>query len=324
MDELVVVENLKKWFLVRAGLFARRKTSYIRAVDGVSFVIRRGEIFCLAGESGCGKTTTGRTILRLEEPTSGEILFDGVNVFALDRTGLKTFRKQAQIIFQDPYESLDSRMTIFDSVAEGLVVNKIGRDRSEKIELVAKALEEVDLTPAEEFIFRYPHELSGGQRQRVAIAAAMILRPKFIVADEPVSMLDMSTRGSIVKLLMDLQKSMQLTFLFITHDLSLMKYISDRIAIMYLGRIVEMGPSEELIDNPHHPYSQALISAVPSPDPEDSRREVKIKGDISSSFEVARGCQFAPRCPYANEKCLELEPEMLEITKNRYLACHKI
>ncbi len=324
MDELVVVKDLKKWFTVRAGLFTRRKARYIRAVDGVSFSIRRGEIFCLAGESGCGKTTTGRSLLRLEEPTSGEVTFDGVNVFALDRTGLKTFRRQAQIIFQDPYESLDSRMAVFDSVAEGLVVNKIGAGRSERIKLVSEALEEVGLTPTEEFIFRYPHELSGGQRQRVAIAAAMILRPKFIVADEPVSMLDMSTRGSIVKLLMDLQKTMQLTFLFITHDLPLMKYISDRIAIMYLGKIVEMGPSEELIDNPYHPYSQALISAVPSPDPDESMREVKIKGDISLSLEATPGCRFASRCPYASEKCQETEPELLEIRKNRYLACHKM
>lgn len=324
MDELVMVKDLKKWFPVRAGLFARTKRRYIRAVDGVSFSIRKGEIFCLAGESGCGKTTTGRTILRLEEPTAGEVIFDGMNVYGLDKKELKMFRRQAQMIFQDPYESLDPRMSAFDTVAEGLIIHNIGSSRSERIELVSKALEEVGLTPAEEFLFRYPHELSGGQQQRVAIAAAMVLRPKFIVADEPVSMLDMSTRGSIIKLLMELKESMQLTFLFITHDLALVKYISDRIAIMYLGKIVEKGPAEELIDNPQHPYTQALTAAVPSPNPDKGIGKVIIKGDISASLEISGGCRFAPRCPYAYEKCLQEEPEFLAITKNHYVACHRI
>jgi len=324
MDEIVVVKNLKKWFPIRAGLFARTKRRYVRAVDGVSFSIKRGEIFCLAGESGCGKTTTGRTILRLEEPTSGEVLFEGKNVFTLDKKELKKFRREAQIIFQDPYESLDPRMTVFDTIAEGLEIHKIGNSHSERMEIVAKALEDVGLTPVEEFIYRYPHELSGGQRQRVAIASAMVLNPKFIVADEPVSMLDMSTRGAIINLLMNLKKNMMLTFLFITHDLALMKYISDRIAIMYLGKIVEKGPSVELIDNPYHPYSQALISAVPSPNPDVGIGDINIKGDISASLEVSEGCRFAPRCPYASKKCLKNEPELIEVAKNRYVACHKV
>lgn len=324
MDEAVAVKDLKKWFPVRAGLLSRTERRYVRAVDGVRFSIKKGEIFCLAGESGCGKTTTGRIILRLEEPTSGKVTFDGEDVFALNKKDLKRFRREAQIVFQDPYESLDPRMTVFNSIAEGLEIHKIGNSRSERMELVARALEDVGLTPVDEFIHRYPHELSGGQRQRVAIASAMVLKPKFIVADEPVSMLDMSTRGSIVNLLMDLKKNMLLTFLFITHDLALMKYISDRISIMYLGKIVERGPSEELIDKPYHPYSQALISAVPSPNPDVGVGHINIKGDISTSLEVSKGCRFAPRCPYAFEKCLVDEPELVEKSANRYAACHKV
>lgn len=324
MKDIVVVKDLRKWFPLRTGLFARTKRKYVRAVDGIDFSIRTGEIFCLVGESGSGKTTTGRLILRLEKPTSGDVLFEGKSIFSLKKEELKEFRRKAQMIFQDPYSSLDPRMNVFDNVSEGLIIHKIGGNREERINIVSKILEDVGLYPPEDFLFKYPHELSGGQLQRIAIVSALVLEPKFIVADEPVSMLDMSTRGSIIKIMLDLRRKMNLSFLLITHDLGLVKYIGDRVAVMYLGKIVEKGTAEELIDSPYHPYSRALISAVPSPDPRKKMGEVQIKGDISLSLSVSEGCKFFPRCLLADEKCRKKEPELIEVSREHYVACHKV
>lgn len=321
---LVEVFNLKKYFLVRRSILdviKRKSQKYLKAVDGVSFKILEGEIFCLAGESGCGKTTTGRTILRLIEPTAGKILFNGENILEYDENRIKAFRRRAQIIFQDPYESVNPRMTIYDIVEEPLRIHKIG-NKEERMEMVHKMLEEVELKPPESFLYRFPHELSGGQRQRVAIARALILNPLFIVADEPVSMLDMSIRAEILNLMLSLKDRHNLTYLFITHDLAVAKYICDRIAIMYLGKIVELGDIEEVIDNPLHPYTRALISAVPVPDPRKKIGEIPIKGEVTSPIDLPKGCRFRPRCLYVKDICKKKEPELIEVSKNHYVACH--
>ncbi len=326
-SEVVVrVENLKKWFPLRRGLsdiIFRRPRRYVKAVDGVSFEIRKGEIFALAGESGCGKTTTGRTILRLIEPTGGKVEFLGRDVTKLDKKEMKEFlRRKAQIIFQDPYESLNPRKTVEDIVGEPLEVHGLVDTKAEKREVVSKYLEEVGLTPPEDFIFRFPHELSGGQRQRVAIARALVLEPEFIVADEPVSMLDMSIRASILNLMLDLRDKRGLSYLFITHDLATAKYVADRLAIMYLGKIVEIGPAVEVIDNPLHPYTQALISAVPVPDPRHKIGDIPIKGEVPSPIDIPPGCRFHPRCVKAFEPCDKEVPELREIEPNHFVACH--
>lgn len=324
-DKLVIkVVDLKKYFPVRAGfidLILRRPRLYIKAVDGVTFSIYEKEIFCLAGESGCGKTTTGRAILRLVEPTAGKVFFKGENILEYDSVKLKEFRKRAQIIFQDPYESLHPRMSVYDIVEEPLRIHKIG-NKEERLELVMKILEDVELKPPEEFLYRRPHELSGGQRQRVAIARALILNPEFIVADEPVSMLDMSIRAEILNLMLKLRDEHKLTYLFITHDLAVAKYICNRIGIMYLGKIFELGSVEEVIDNPFHPYTKALISAIPTPDPRVKIGEIPIKGEVSSPINVPSGCSFHPRCIYAMKICEEVEPKLVEVSKGHYVACH--
>ncbi|MCS7386411.1 MAG: ABC transporter ATP-binding protein [archaeon GB-1867-005] len=321
---VVEAVNLKKYFPVRTGildLIRRRPKLYVRAVDGVTFTIYEKEIFCLAGESGCGKTTTGRAILRLVEPTSGKVLFKGENVLEYDGLKLKEFRKKAQIIFQDPYESLNPRMTVYDIVEEPLRIHKVG-SKGERVELVMRALEDVELKPPEEFLYRRPHELSGGQRQRVAIARALILNPEFIVADEPVSMLDMSIRAEILNLMLKLRDEHRLTYLFITHDLAVAKYICDRIGIMYLGKIFELGLAEEVIDNPYHPYTKALISAIPTPDPRVKIGEIPIKGEVTSPINIPEGCRFHPRCVYAKSVCKRTEPELIEVSKGHFVACH--
>lgn len=318
---LVRVRNLKKWFPVRSGLIEdliSREKRYVKAIDGISFDIKRRQIYGLAGESGCGKTTTGRVILRLLEPTMGEIHLGNQDVLALTKGELNEFRKRAQIIFQDPYESLDPRMSIFNFVAEPLIVHKIGNEE----ELVTNALKTVELTPPEEFFYRFPHELSGGQRQRVAIARAMILNPEFIVADEPVSMLDVSIRSSILKLMFKLRDEMDISYLYITHDLATARQVCDMIAIMYLGKFVEEAPTEELLKNPLHPYTQALIAAVPVPDPTDRRSKVVISGEIPSPIDLPSGCRFHPRCPYAMEICKREDPELVEVANKHLLACH--
>jgi peptide/nickel transport system ATP-binding protein len=325
MDETVIrVEGLRKWFPVRMGFFRSlfsRMQLYVKAVDGISFEVRKKEIFALAGESGSGKTTTGRVLLKLVEPTNGKMYFKGKEITFLGKNEFKPFRRKMQMIFQDPYESLNPRMTIQGILEEPLLIQGImGEDKEER---VFKALEDVDLIPPEEFLLRYPHELSGGQRQRVAVARALILNPEFVVADEPVSMLDVSIRAGILKLMEDLMKKYEVSFLYITHDLALARHICDRIAIMYLGKIVEMCDMDDLVKEPLHPYTRALMAAVPVPDPTSRRVEVKVKGEIPSPVNPPPGCRFHTRCPeYIGSICKTVEPALIEIKNGHYTACH--
>ena len=323
-EELLKVVNLKKYFPVRMGFFSRR-SGFVKAVDGISFMVDKGEIFGLVGESGCGKTTTGRTILRLIEPTDGEAYFEGVNIFSLSRKEFKPYRRYMQMIFQDPYESLNPRRTVAKTIEQSINIHKLANSEEEKKELIIKALEEVELRPPEEFLDRYPHMLSGGQRQRVAIARAIVLRPKFIVADEPVSMLDVSIRAGILRLLMKLRDDMGISFLYITHDLATAKYICRRMAVMYLGKIVELGPTIKVIDEPLHPYTKALIKAIPVPDPKVKIGEVPIKGEVPlSPIDLPSGCRFHPRCLMAEDICKKKEPEFREVEPGRWVACHLV
>ena len=322
---LVKAENLKKWFPVSAGFFSTlvsRKQLYVRAVDGVSFEIKKGEIFGLAGESGSGKTTTGRMLLRLIDPTSGKIVLDNQDITKIPENKLKPFRKRMQIVFQDPYESLNPRMTIFSILAEPMQIQG-SRKESEIKARVSKVLEDVQLVPPEEYMYRFPHELSGGQRQRVATARALVLDPEFIVADEPVSMLDVSIRAEVLNLMVDLMKKYQVSFLYITHDLALARHICDRVGVMYLGKIMELGSVDDVIVNPMHPYTQALIAAVPLPDPTSRRIEVVIKGEIPSPINPPSGCRFHTRCPkYIGDICRTKEPPLIDIGKGQLVACH--
>jgi oligopeptide/dipeptide ABC transporter ATP-binding protein len=325
MEVIAEARNLRKWFPVRLGflktLFTKRSL-FVRAVDGISLYILEKEILGLVGESGSGKTTTGRLMVRLLEPTGGQILFKGMDITHLQGKKLRTLRQKMQIVFQDPYESLNPRMTVGDIIAEPLRVLRLANDEKEIMERVYAILEDVQLTPPEEFTFRYPHELSGGQRQRVNIARAFVVNPEFIVADEPVSMLDVSTRAEILDLMTSLRDKYKTAFLYITHDLALTRHVCDRIAVMYLGKIVELGRTEDIIDNPLHPYTKALISAVPVPDPDSKRIEVTIKGEIPSPINIPLGCRFSTRCPSVMNICLEKEPELVEIEKERFVACH--
>ena len=324
-ETLVKAENLKKWFPVSGGFLGSlvsRKQLYVRAVDGVSFDIKKGEIFGLAGESGSGKTTTGRMLLRLIEPTSGKILLNKEDITRISEGKMKPIRKRMQIVFQDPYESLNPRMTVFNILAEPLQIQGISNEKELKTR-VRKALEDVQLVPPEEYTDRFPHELSGGQRQRVATARALVLSPEFIVADEPVSMLDVSIRAEVLNLMVDLMNKYQVAFLYITHDLALARHICDRVAVMYLGKIMEMGDVDNVILEPLHPYTQALIAAVPLPDPTSRRIEVVIKGEIPSPINPPSGCRFHTRCPkYIGDICRTKEPALVDLGKGQMVACH--
>lgn len=318
LDFLVKTERLVKYFPVREGFFQREKL-YVHAVDGVDLAIMRGETLGLVGESGCGKSTLARLILRLERPTSGTVFFESEDIGSLSRREMKKVRRKMQIIFQDPYSSLNPRKTVRSIIMEPLIIHGIGT-RRERLEKVAALMEEVGLRP--EYGTRYPHEFSGGQRQRIGIARALALNPSLIVADEPVSALDVSIRSQVLNLLEDLQQKYGLTYLFVSHDLSVVEHISDRVAVMYLGKIVEIGPKENIYDRTLHPYTEALLSAVPIPDPEIKRSRIILEGDVPSPIDPPSGCRFHPRCRLRIPVCTEKEPCLIEVHPGHAAACH--
>ena len=356
--DIIVVKDLQVWFPVRRGFIESllsEEQKYVKAVDGINFAIKEREIFCLVGESGCGKTTTGKAILRLVEPTGGEVTYygpgkedmmkemvntalakgrvskeeastllkaGGVNIRALSKGHMKAMRQKLQIIFQDPYESLNPKQSIYDIIAEPLVVNNIGANEAEREARVTKALDDSGLRPPKNFMWRYPHEVSGGQRQRVGVAGALVLDPDFLVADEPVSMLDVSIRSEILKLMLDLREKKGLSFLFITHDLGVAYVFSDRIGIMYLGKIVELGPTEKVIKNPQHPYTKALISVVPTPDPKDRTDKIILKGERPDPSNIPPGCRFHPRCPFVMDICRKEAPKETFVSEGHWVSCH--
>ncbi len=321
---LLEVKGLRMHFAVTEGIVTRRVVGEVKAVDGIDFSIRRGETLGLVGESGCGKTTTGRCILRLERPTAGAILYDGVDVAKLSRTEMVALRRRIQVIFQDPYSSLNPRMKVGEIIAEPMRVHGIERDANSRAARVRELLSVCGLNP--KFADRYPHEMSGGQRQRVGIARALALEPEFIVCDEAVSALDVSIQAQVVNLLEDLRGKFGLTYLFIAHDLSVVRHLCQRVAVMYLGRIVELADADELFDNPLHPYTQALLAAVPIPDPtvEATRTFRPAKGEIPSPINPPSGCVFHPRCPSAVETCKQARPELRELRPGHWVACSEV
>ena len=317
-QSLLRIRNLRKYFPVRSGLFSR-ETGHVHAVDDVSFDIAEGETLGLVGELGCGKSTTGRAILRLIEPTSGEIWFRDRNVTDLDERSMRHLRKEIQMIFQDPYSSLDPRMTVGSIIGEALLVHRLAADRKAREERVVELLETVGLSA--EHLHRYPHEFSGGQRQRIGIARALAVSPSMIVCDEAVSALDVSVQAQVVNLLEDLQKKFGLTYLFIAHDLSVVEHISTRVAVMYLGKIVELAPAKDLYINPRHPYSEALLSAVPVPDPTAKRRRIILEGDVPSPVMPPSGCRFHTRCALRVPSCSHNEQVLTEVSPGHWVAC---
>jgi len=321
--DLVEVKDLRMYFPITQGILVQRHIGDIKAVDGLSFVIRRGETFGLVGESGCGKSTTGRAILQLHRPTGGDVLYRGQSLVQLRGEPLRRMRRNMQMIFQDPYASLNPRMTVGNIIGEPLEVHNLLTPK-ERRDRVQELLRIVGLNPY--FINRYPHEFSGGQRQRIGIARALAVQPEFIVCDEPISALDVSIQAQIINLLEDLQAQFALTYLFIAHDLSVVRHISDRVAVMYLGKIVELTGRRELYENPLHPYTKALLSAVPIPDPEveDRRQRIILEGDVPSPANPPSGCRFRTRCPWRIEVCAEVEPEWRDVGGEHWVACHRV
>lgn len=311
-NKILEVKNLKKYFATPKGM--------LHAVDDVTFTIEEGKTLGVVGESGCGKSTTGRAILRLHEPTSGEVIFNGEDILKKDANEMRLLRRQMQLIFQDPYASLDPRNTVSEIIGEPLKLQKIIPDKAKRMEKVYELMETVGL--AERLVNTYPHELDGGRRQRIGIARALAMEPKFIVCDEPVSALDVSIQAQILNLMQDLQEQMGLTYMFITHDLSVVHHFADDIAVMYLGQLIEKAPSGQLFDKPTHPYTQALLSAIPVPSLNKKRERILLKGEITSPINPKPGCRFAARCPYATDRCRSEEPKLKEIEPNHFVACH--
>ncbi|MDG6995802.1 MAG: ABC transporter ATP-binding protein [Nitrososphaerota archaeon] len=326
---VISVSNLKKYYEPRAGLGAlfnrnKKDSGVIKAVDEISFEIMPGEIFALVGESGSGKTTTGQLCIRALEPTAGSVIFNGTDLTRLKAEQLRQIRAKLQMIYQDPFDSIDPRFTIFDVIAEGVRAHSLANSEDELRKMVKDSLDEVGLSPADDIMSRHPHQLSGGQRQRVAFARAAVLHPQFVVADEPVSMLDVSIKADVLNNMLKLRADLGISFLFITHDLSWARHVADRIAVMYLGKIVEMTSADELVKNPLHPYTQALIAATPVPDPEARPPAIVAKGEIPSAIDVPPGCSFHPRCPYVFERCKTDVPKLLQTERGHFVSCHLV
>jgi oligopeptide/dipeptide ABC transporter ATP-binding protein len=324
MTNIIEVTDLQKYFPVKkSGLFDRTE-KFVHAVDGVTFEVAQGEVLAVVGESGCGKSTLALTLMGLEKATSGVIHIDGLNIAKQSGKQMQTVRRHVQMIFQDPYESLNPVMSISDIVAEPLVVHKLAKSKEEQQEKVIRALEDAGLKPAQNFLHRLPHELSGGQRQRVVIAGALVLEPELLIADEPVSMLDVSIRAEILNLLLELRNQRGISIVMITHDLGTVGYIADRIAVMYLGRIVEIGPASHILQKPQHPYTKALLSVVPVPNPRQRRERIILQGETPNPIDLPTGCRFHPRCPSAQRHCQEIDPQLRTVPAGHEVACVEV